>query len=108
MWPFRIRDQDLAEIYGMVDALKKDIPPDLTVNKMQALSVNKTTRVIERMVANFQKFDESRKFGYFSRVRIIHKTKWCLRDAGYSPEFVQLVVESILSVTIKTKKEKVI
>jgi hypothetical protein len=80
-----------------VESLKKDIAPTLTVTRRQALSVNKTTRVVERMVESFRTYDSERKLGYLSRVLFFHKLEWALRDAGYAKEFVELIQESLLS-----------
>lgn len=97
IWPFDVSQSDQQCIQDLLSDLKKNIPPDLTVTRRQALSVNKTTRVVERMVDGFKAYDSDRKLGYFARVRFFHRFEWSLRDAGYAEEFIDLIKESLLS-----------
>jgi hypothetical protein len=96
IWPFSLTQTDIDQVEHLVADLKRHINPDLTANKTQALSVNKTTRVVERIIKSFQAYDETRKLSYFARVRFFHQLEWKLRDAGYSKEFVDLILESLL------------
>lgn len=96
IWPFSLKQTDAEQIEQLVSNLKKNIAPEVTVNRAEAMSVNKTTRVIERVVKSFQTYDENRRLGYFARVRFFHQLEWKLRDTGYSKEFVDLVLEGLL------------
>ncbi len=104
MWPFSIPQADQEHIATVVRELRREIAPDLTVNKLESLSVNKTTRVIGRIVQQYQQYDEARRLGYFSRVRFFHQLEWSLRDAGYAKEFVDLILESLFSGVVAKKK----
>ena len=99
MWPFNLSALDRAKIDSVVKDFVKDIPPDLTKNSLHILSVNKTTRVIERLIKDFKEFDSSRKLGYFRRVIFFNDLNWKMREVGYSKNFVDLVLESLLSGT---------
>ena len=107
IWPFNFSQADQQCIQELVSDLKKNIAPDLTVTRRQALSVNKTTRVVERLVEAFRVYDSERKLGYLARVRFFHKLEWALRDAGYAKEFIELIQESLLSgVVARTRSSK--
>lgn len=106
MWPFTLAQADKDQIEALIKDLKRDIAPELTVKRRQAMSVNKTTRVVERIVQQFKVYDQSRKLGYFARVRYFHHLEWALRDHGYGKEFVDLVLESLLSGVIAHKKSE--
>lgn len=97
IWPLDIPQADQQCMHDLLVDLKKNIPPDLTVTRREALSVNKTTRVVERMVDAFRVYDNERKLGYLARVRFFHRLEWMLRDAGYAEQFIDLIKESLLS-----------
>lgn len=104
VWPFTLTSTDAAQLDRMVVELKQSIPPDQTTNPSKALSVNKATKVIERVVNDFHVFNKERRMGYFARVRFLHKLEWHLLDAGYAKPFVDVVLEGMLVATVKVSQ----
>lgn len=96
--------EDTAQLDRMATELKQSIPPEQTNNPAKALSVNKTTKVIERVLKDFQTYNKNRKLGYFARVRFLHQLEWRLRDAGYAKPFVDVVLEGVLAATVNSNK----
>lgn len=102
-WFFTPGKEDSILITNMVTGLKREIIPELTVKRPESLSVNKTTRVLDRLIRQFQEHNQTRHLGYIARVRFFHHFQWTLRDSGYSKEFVALIMESLLSGVVARK-----
>jgi len=96
IWPFSLSQPDIEQLERMATELMKSITPEQTANPAQALSVNKTTKAIERLVKTFHSYNQERRLGYFARVRFFHQLEWRLRDGGYTKAFVDLVLEGLL------------
>lgn len=96
IWPFSLPEADIKQLELIASDLIKSVKPELTNNPAQALSVNKTTKAIERSVKAFHAYNKERRLGYFGRVRFLHQLEWRLREAGYNKAFVDLVLEGLL------------
>jgi hypothetical protein len=104
-WFFTPNEEEKTLIHTMVADLTKQIAPDLTVNRPEVLSVNKTTRLIEKLMKTFKEYDGNKKLGYLARVRFLHHMRWALIDSGYSKEFVAVVIESLLSGVVAARPQ---
>lgn len=98
-----LSEADKRIISELVGDMRREVPPTLTVTRMEALSVNKTSRIIERTLKKIKTYQENEKMGYWKKVRFSNAFQWKLKDQGYSKEFVSLVTESLV-VTLALKK----
>ena len=104
-WFFTLSKEDRILIDSMVVDLKREVAPELTVKRPEALSVNKTTRVLERLIRQFREHDQARHLKYFARGRFFHHVRWSLKDAGFAKDFVDLAIESVLSGVVERKSD---
>jgi hypothetical protein len=99
---FTARADDRAVIEKIVSEIVRDINPVLTVTRMEAMSVNKTTRILEKTIKRIKEYQSNEKFGYLRRVKFINAFQWQLKDVGFSKEFVLLITEMLIATSVQT------
>ncbi len=85
----RVVDQLAAEVAA-------NIRPELTVTRVQALSVNKTTRILERILKRASDYQVTERMGMIRRARFANQFQWALRGRGFSAEFAALAAEGLV------------
>lgn len=102
-----LTEADAAEIAEVEKILTKEVPPERTKEKANLLSVNKVTRIVERVAKKLIEYKYEQKIGRIRWLRLINELRWSLHNAGYSKDFVSLVAEAVIAKSIVKNKDGV-
>ena len=95
-------DQERALSKQLAEELVKQLPPkQFTLEKRSALSINKVSRILERIYAIAREKNQSAKMGVVRRSIFANGFKWHLREALYPDDFVDMATEGLLVELIK-------
>jgi len=100
-----IFNQSLVKEFAsdLAKRLLKDIPPRMLEKHQAVLSVNKITRLLERMSELAVGFQSQHQLGFVNRAILANHFKWTLKEAGYPDDFVDLATESLVVALSKKK-----
>lgn len=78
------------------DFLKKSLAPALLVERREALSANRVTRLLEQAFAMAREHKARHDLGFLGKTILAKSFKSALEEAGYPPDFVTLAVEGLI------------
>lgn len=87
----------------LVQQLVKSLPPATVRDKLHTLSANRITRVLERVLAQLTEVPQVGR-GLLGRAVLANQFRWALKDAGYSPEFIDVAVEALVVETLRRQR----
>ncbi len=89
----------------LADELNRQYPVALTnAPGKPKVSVDRVTRILERIYSRAQTYRDEQQLGYFKKTRLCHAFKWRLTEIGYSKEFVDMATEGLVVYLAKTTK----
>lgn len=95
-------EKELAKSLSL--QLIKEIPPNLIEKRLKLLSVNKVTKLLERVYKVAYEYQTTHRTGFIKRAVLANSFKWELKTHGYTDEFVEMATEGlIVSLTKKGK-----
>lgn len=87
----------------MANNLLKSYPPSLEAIKKKKLSVDRISKILEKIYADAQAFKTTNNMGLFGKTRLCHAFKWQLTELGYSKSFVDVATEGLVVYLSKSK-----
>jgi hypothetical protein len=90
----------------MVEMLVKELPPALLDGRQQVLSVNRVTRVLERVLETAKDHQRNSQLGVFGRARLANHFKWELKNHGYLDDFVEMATEGLVMELTKVARTR--
>lgn len=97
------RSEEKNFVARQVEQLRKDLPPTLITEARGKVTVNKITRVLERVYASAATFRDERSLGFVGRAVVANAFKWELKEASYPDEFVDMATEGLIVALSKAK-----
>lgn len=79
-------------------------PESLSSDTAGELSVNKITRLLERIYKESEKHFQGRKMGVIRRSIFANAFKWGLTEKGYPGNFIDIATEGLVMEMAKAKK----
>lgn len=97
---FRLEKQLAIQL---AQQLIKNLPPATVRDRLHTLSANRITRVLERVLAMLAEAPGADR-GVLARAVLANQFRWALRDAGYSPEFIDIAVEALVVEALRNNR----
>lgn len=88
--------QETAFAKDLVKGLAKQLPSAIVENRLQATSVNKITRQLERTYKAAAAYQRSNRLGFIRRAVLANSFRWELKDSGYPQAFIEVAVEGLV------------
>ena len=93
MFNFKNDKAQAAEIANTIGA---QVSAKLLRENRQALSVNKTTRVLEKAFLQASNYQAAQRMGFVRRSLFAHAFQWALKEQAYPQDFVVMATEGLL------------
>ncbi len=83
--------------------LSKELPPDFMLKLGKTYTVNKITRLLERVNVSAVEYQKSTSIGFIKRAVLANSYKWELKKHGYPDEFVDMATECLVVDLLKAR-----
>lgn len=80
----------------LVAKLKSSLPPTSVEIGRKGATVNRITRLLERIYESAAAYQSERRLGFFRRAALANHFKWELRNQGYPQEFAEVATEGLV------------
>ena len=87
----------------LVQQLVKDIYPEQMQKKRNSLSINKITRLLEKVYSQVKKYQEINAMGFLRRTVFANTFRWELKNHGYPDDFCAMATEGLVVELMKKK-----
>lgn len=91
---FFLAEKILAQ--KMVDELVKQLPAKTLTQQTKVLSVNRITKILEKVYQTASTKRDGRKLGFVKKAVLANNFKWGLKSSGYSQEFIDMATEGLI------------
>lgn len=82
---------------NLAQDISKRYPPDMDKpDRMEKVSVERLTRILENAYAKAIEFQKHTPLGLYRKAHLLNTFKWSLKEMGYSDKFVDLATEGLV------------
>ena len=92
---FKIQE-DKAQACELASTIAAQISVKLLQENRQALSVNKITRVLEKVFLQASAYQAAQRMGFVRRSLFANAFQWALKEQAYPQDFVVMATEGLL------------
>ena len=87
---------DKVQACELASTIAAQVSVKLLRENRQALSVNKVTRVLEKVFLQASAYQAAQRMGFVRRSLFAHAFQWALKEQAYPQDFVVMATEGLL------------
>lgn len=96
---------DKEFVIKLVKRLQEEVPPTLLGGGGKVMSVNRVTKILEKIFQSAEKYQGDESLGFIRRVVMLNSFKWELKAGGYSEDFIRLATEGLVMTLVKAARK---
>lgn len=96
VWSIGLGKRTKELVKQICSELATRYPPGLQSSKVQKISVNRVTRLLEDSYSKAVRFRDENKLGAMRIASLGNSFRWELTELGYTKEFVEMATEGLI------------